>query len=120
MQYGINRTPVNIFALSPGKIDKYEYLTAEEILSPQKYGIMKEAKLTYFPFGEGFEKQTKTIKMHGVKQVEPLKFLEFSSKESPSLKGFIELENIKKQGQKINRRKMIYIMLEMLFRMVLS
>ena len=32
LQYDINREAAKISALSPGKIDKYEYLTGEEIL----------------------------------------------------------------------------------------
>ena len=32
LQYDINREPEKISALSSGKIDKYEYLTGEEIL----------------------------------------------------------------------------------------
>ena len=34
LQYDINREVAKISALSPGKIDKYEYLTCEEILLP--------------------------------------------------------------------------------------
>ena len=37
LQYDINREEAKISALSSGKIDKYEYLTGEEILkSDQK------------------------------------------------------------------------------------
>ena len=32
LQYNINREAANISALSSGKIDKYEYLTGEEIV----------------------------------------------------------------------------------------
>ena len=32
LQYGINREAAKISALTFGKIDKYEYLTGEEIL----------------------------------------------------------------------------------------
>ena len=34
LQYDINREAGKISALSSGKIDKYEYLIAEEILPP--------------------------------------------------------------------------------------
>ena len=34
LQYGINIEAEKISALSSGKIDKYEYLTGEEILPP--------------------------------------------------------------------------------------
>ena len=33
LQYDINREAAKISALTSGKIDKYEYLTSEEILS---------------------------------------------------------------------------------------
>ena len=32
LQYDINRVVTKIFALSPGKINKYEYLIGEDIL----------------------------------------------------------------------------------------
>ena len=42
LQYDINREAAKISALSSGKIDKYEYLTGEEILpSDQKRVINK-------------------------------------------------------------------------------
>ena len=48
-------------ALSSGKIDKYEYLTGEEILPLNHQQIIEQAKFTYSPLGKAFEKQTKTI-----------------------------------------------------------
>ena len=36
LQYDINREVAKISALSSGKIDKYEYLTGEEILPSNK------------------------------------------------------------------------------------
>ena len=48
-------------ALSSGKIDKYEYLTGEEILPLNQQQIIEQAKFTYSPLGKAFEKQTKTI-----------------------------------------------------------
>ena len=36
LQYDINREIAKILALSSGKIDKYEYLTGEEIYHPIK------------------------------------------------------------------------------------
>ena len=36
LQYDINREIAKISALSSGKIDKYEYLTGEEIYHPIK------------------------------------------------------------------------------------
>ena len=60
LQYDINRETAKISALSSGKIDKYEYLTGEEILPPNQQKIIEQAKFTYSPLGKAFEKQTKT------------------------------------------------------------
>ena len=57
IQYDINREAAKISALSSGKIDKYEYLTGEEILPSDQSRIIKQAKFTYFPLGKAFEKQ---------------------------------------------------------------
>ena len=47
LQYDINREAAKISALSSGKIDKYEYLTGEEILPSNKQQIVELAKFTY-------------------------------------------------------------------------
>ena len=49
LQYDINREVVRISALSSGKIDKYEYLTGEEILPSNQQQIIEQAKFTYSP-----------------------------------------------------------------------
>ena len=41
LRYGINRKAAKISALSSGKIDKYEYLTGEEILPSNKQQIFE-------------------------------------------------------------------------------
>ena len=48
-------------ALSSSKIDKYEYLTGEEILPSDQRRVIEQTKFSYFPLGKAFEKQTKTI-----------------------------------------------------------
>ena len=63
LQYDINREAAKISALSSNKIDKYEYLTGEEILPYNQ----KQAKLTYSPLGKAFEKQIKTTADQGKK-----------------------------------------------------
>ena len=63
LQYGFNREVAKISALSSGKIDKYEYLTCEEISPSNQKQIIEQAKLTYSPLGKAFEEQTKTIKI---------------------------------------------------------
>ena len=40
-QYDINRDVAKISALSPSKIDKYEYLTGEEILPSNQSRMIK-------------------------------------------------------------------------------
>ena len=105
-----SRAAVKISALSSGKIDKCKYLTGEKILHPQQHRKIEEAKFTYTPLGKALEKQTKTTKKHGEKQVQAL---ESPGKESPLIKIFvsqrmlnseimIELENIREQEQKID------------------
>ena len=61
LQYDVNREAAKISALSSGKIDKYEYLTGEEILPSNQQQIIEQVTFTYSPLGKAFEKQTKTI-----------------------------------------------------------
>ena len=75
LQYDINSEVAKISALSSGKVDKYEYLTGEEILPSDQSRIIEQAKSIYFPLGKAFEKQIKTIEDKGIKQVEALKAL---------------------------------------------
>ena len=51
LQYDIDREAAKIIVLSSGKIDKYEYLTGEEILPSNQQQIIEQAKFTYFPLG---------------------------------------------------------------------
>ena len=75
LQYDVNREATKILALSSGKIDKYEYLTADEILPSDQSRTTKLAKFTYSPLSKAFEKQIKTIEEQGKKQVEALEVL---------------------------------------------
>ena len=72
LQYDINREAAKISALSSGEIDKYEYLTGEEILPSNQQQIIEQAKFTYSPLGKAFEKQTKTIEDQGEKQIKAI------------------------------------------------
>ena len=72
LQYDINREAAKISARSSGKIDKYEYLTGEEILPSDQNKIIEQAKFTYSPLCKAFEKQTKTIEDQGEKQIKAL------------------------------------------------
>ena len=75
LQYDVNREAAKISALPSGKIDKYEYLTGEDILPSNQQQIIEQAKFTYSPLGNASEKQTKTIKDQGEKQIDTLESL---------------------------------------------
>ena len=93
LQYDINREAAKISALSSDKLDKYEYLTGEEILPSNQQQIIEQTKFTYSPLGKAFEKQTKSIEDQGKKQVDALESLKPSDKKLPSIKHFISQEN---------------------------
>ena len=61
LQYDIDREAAKISALSSGKIDKYEYLTNDEILPPDESRTIEQAKFTYSPLSRTFKKQIKAI-----------------------------------------------------------
>ena len=119
LQYDINREAAKISALSSGKLDKYEYLTGEEILPSNQQQIIEQTKFTYSPLGKTFEKQTKTIEDQGKKQVHALESSKPSDKKLPSIKEFIAIENqnpeiineikrIEEEEKKVSRNKMVY------------
>ena len=73
LQYDVNREYAKISALSSGElINKYEYLTGEELLPSNKQQIIEQAKFTYSPLGKAFEKQIKTIEARGEKQIKAI------------------------------------------------
>ena len=53
-QYNINREAAKVSTLSSGKIDKYEYLTGEEILSSNQKQLIEQAKFTYSALSKAF------------------------------------------------------------------
>ena len=119
LQYDINREAAKISALSSGKLDKYEYLTGEEILPSNQQQIIQQAKFDYSPLGKAIEKQIKTIKDQGEKQVVALEPLKVPDKKLLPIKDFIPMENlnpeiineIKKIAEiekKVDRNKMAY------------
>ena len=67
LQYDIKIEAEKISVSSSGKIDKYEYLTDEEILPSDQRRVIEQAKFKYSPLGRAFEKQTKTIEDQGIK-----------------------------------------------------
>ena len=119
LQYDINREAAKISALSSGKLDKYEYLTSEEILPSNQQQIIQQAKFNYSPLGKAIEKQIKTIKDQGEKQVVALESLNVPNKKLSSIKHFIPIENLNPEiineikrieeiEKKVNRNKMVY------------
>ena len=72
MKNDIKREAAKTSALSSGKIDKYEYLTGDEILPSDQSRIIEQAKFTYSPLSKTFEKQVKKIEEQGKKQMEIL------------------------------------------------
>ena len=108
LQYYINIEVAKISALSSGKIRKYEYLTAKNILPFNQQQIIEQTKFTYSPLGKAFEKQIKTIEDQGQKQVDTLKDL----KPKEQIKPIKDKSNNKskaaiKFNELINERKKI-------------
>ena len=83
LQYDINKEAAKISALSSGKINKYEYLTGEDILPSKQQQIIEQAKIFYSPLRKAFQKQIKTIEDQGQKQVEALKDLKPKEQTKP-------------------------------------
>ena len=59
LHYDMNREAAKISALSSSKIHKYEYLTGKEVLPSEQKQIIEQAKFTYSPLGNAFEKKKK-------------------------------------------------------------
>ena len=63
LQYDINKEAAKTSALSSEKIDRYEYLTGEEILPSSQRRVIEQAKFTRFPLGKALEKQEIRLKI---------------------------------------------------------
>ena len=74
LQYDIYRSAAKIYALSLGKIDKYEDLTGE-ILPPRQHRIIQEAKLISSPLAKTLKKQANDL-CYCEKQVETFQSLD--------------------------------------------
>ena len=118
LQYDINREAAKISALSSGKIDKYEYLTGEEILPSNQQQIIEQAKFTYSPLGKAFKKQTKTIEDQGEKQI---KAIQDNNKQLANIQGVTifpenmlndeakkEIDKISEIEKTVDREKLVY------------
>ena len=118
LQYDVNTEAAKISALSSGKIRKYEYLAGEDILPSNQQQIIEQAKFTYSSLGKAFEKQMKTIKDQGQKQVEGLNTLKSNKKltiEDVIPKNLLindeaekEIDKVKEIENSIDRKKLIY------------
>ena len=119
LQYDINGEAAKISALSSGKLDRYEYLTGEEILPSNQQQIIQQAKFTFSPLGKALEKQRKTIEDQGEKQVVALESLKDSYKKLSPIKDLIPMENLNPEiineikrieeiEKKVDRNRMVY------------
>ena len=70
----INREEVKTSA-SLDKIDKYEYLTGDEILPSDQSRKIEQAKFAYSPLGKAFEKQ-KQLKGYEENKFKQMKIME--------------------------------------------
>ena len=61
LQNYVNRETAKISALSYEQIDKYEYLTGEEILPSDQRRVIEQVRFVYSPLGKDFEKEAKRI-----------------------------------------------------------
>ena len=73
LQYDINREAAKISALSSSKIDKYEYLTGEEILpSNQQFKIINSSLILIMMIIKincYFQKKEKSLKIFTIKDL---------------------------------------------------
>ena len=65
LKYNIDGEATIKSSVSSDRIDKYQYLTGEEILPFNQKEIIEQDKFTYFPLGKAFEKKTKLIEDQG-------------------------------------------------------
>ena len=57
LQCGINIEAEKLSTLSSNRINKYEYFTYKETLTPDQRIILEQAKFIYSALGKAFEKQ---------------------------------------------------------------
>ena len=72
LQHDIDREAAKKWVLLSKKIDRYEYLTGEEILLPEQRRVIEQAKFACSPSGKAFEKQTKTIEEQGNEEIDAI------------------------------------------------
>ena len=62
LQYDINGAAAKISSLWSGNIDRYEYITGEQILPFNQSRMIEQANFSYSSLAKAFEKQTKKTK----------------------------------------------------------
>ena len=62
LQHDINREAGKILSISSSKIDKYEYLTVEEILPSNQRQIIEQAKFKCFHYENLLKNKQKRLK----------------------------------------------------------
>ena len=111
-----------ISTLSSRKLHKYEYLTGEDILSSSNQQVIEQARFTYYPLGKALDKQIKTIKDQGKKQVDALNTIKSDNHEKLEIKNKNiipksacasdeakkEINKILKIEKNIDREKLVY------------
>ena len=121
LQYDINRQAAKISALSSGKIDKYEYLTGEEILPSNQQQIIQQAKFNYSLLEKAIEKQIKTIEDQGEKQIKAIQDnkKQLTNTKEVAIKNIVpenilndeakkETEKISEIEKTVDREKLVY------------
>ena len=120
LQYNVNREAAKTSPFSSDKIDKYEYLTGEEMLPSDQSRITEQAKFTFSPFGKAFEKLIKAIEEQGKNQVEASEVLRpKKNQELETIEGIFpkkirhneiknEIDEIKKWEEIIKRKDLKY------------
>ena len=61
LQYDFNKEAANISALTSERIDKYEYLTDQEILPSNWSQLIEQTKFTYSSLGKALLKQREEL-----------------------------------------------------------
>ena len=61
LQYSIKKEAGETSALSSEKVDKYDYLTGEEIFPSNKGQIINQVTFSYSPLEKAFEKKSSLL-----------------------------------------------------------
>ena len=76
LQQYVNREAEKISVLSSRKSNKYEFLTSEEIVTPDQRRVIEQTTFAYYPLGKAFWKKKKSVDEQEEKQVEAVDVLD--------------------------------------------